>query len=107
MEQSDSRFSLYDLHGLSTRREFFHHVPLAIKDPSARKTLSYDSRGLKQFFPWFLSEFNSASHKGVIENFLRMVPVLRTMLEKSQYPFIRLDVNIYMTYIKVAQFHRE
>ena len=101
MDAKDSRYSVLDAHDPTRHPNLFRHVPLSVTDPKDRKVLTYDEQRLKNLLPWFLSDHNAASHVGVIGNFLELVPSIRSMIESRQYTFIRVDINIYFTYIKV------
>lgn len=103
-EKIDYRFSLLDGRSWFTSLENIHtfrHVPIATNDPSRRDVLSYSDQGLKYLYPWFISDCNAASHEGVIRNLLLMIPTFRQMMLRKQYPFMRLDINIYNTLMKV------
>src|SRR4051794_7799158 len=82
----------------STSNPFFRHVPLTTRDPKDRKVLSYSVSGFKNFYPWFISDTNAAEHLGV----LQLVPTLRSMIQKHQYPFFRLDESLYKIYTQVS-----
>ena len=69
-------------------------VPLAVTDPSSE-------RGLRRLLPTHITEANAASHEGCATNLLTQIPLMRDMVERKQYPFVRLDVNIYFHYLKV------
>ena len=99
-DPSDAKFSIFGK-TLPTTNQFFRHVPLTVTDPKERKILSYSEAGFKNFYPWFISDHNAAEHIGVIGNFLQLVPTLRSMIEKHQYPFFRLDESLYKIYTQV------
>ena len=97
----DSKYSLFDKSRPNYDTDFFHHVPLSAQGSVKRRILSYDQQGLRNLRPLSLTESNAAEHKGVIKNFVSLIPKFRVIIGNGQYPFIRMDINIYMTYLKV------
>jgi hypothetical protein len=82
-----------------------YSIPLATEDPKKRLILSYSERGLRSMHPTYITNFNAASHEGCGRNLLTQLPVFRQIIANGQYPFIRLDVNLYFSYIKVQHLH--
>jgi len=86
-----------------TDTSVYHHVPLSLKNPSQRKILTYDERGLKSLHPWSVTDENSASHEGVVRNFLTFIPSIRKTLEEDLLTIIRVDITLYKIYLQVMR----
>ncbi len=82
--------------------DLFRTVPLSTKDDKKATIFDYSARGMQDFFPWFVSEKNSARHTDVIRNLIDFLPFFRILIEeRHQYPFLRCDINIFLTLMKV------
>ena len=94
-------WSIYDNAGTQDLN-FFRSVPLSVKNDMKGTIFDYSTRGMKHFYPWFVSEKNSAKHTDVARNLLDLLPHLAYIIqEKKEYPFLRCDINIFMTLMKV------
>ena len=78
-------------------------VPLLAQNPFSREGKEpYSALGLKNFYPWFVSDNNNSSHKG----FVNVVVEILEKLEQSDFRdthtcFLRGDVNIFMPWLRV------
>ena len=103
---SDFTFSLLDT-STTKNLEFFRHVPLSIKDDRKATIFDYSARGMEHFYPWFVSEKNSVKHTDVARNLIGLLPHFEALIsKKKQYPFLRCDINIFMTLMKVPALYR-
>ena len=60
--------------------------------------------GLKQFYPWFISNQNSASNKGFVEVVIEILARLEESENRDDFVcFLRGDVNIFMPWLRVSK----
>ena len=63
--------------------------------------LSYHDRGLRDFLPYAVTPHNSASNIGSANMFADVLRGASYALKRREYPFIRVDVAIYMKWLMV------
>ncbi len=97
----DIAWSLLD-NSSTSDLNLFRQVPLSVKDDKKATIFSYSPRGMSDFYPWFVSEKNSVRHTDVARNLIDFLPHFEVLInEKKQYGFLRCDINIFMTLMKV------
>ena len=80
----------------------FHHVPITTKDDLKATIFNYSPRGMKNFYPMKVFEFNCASHDGLMRTLITLLPDFDQLIAKKQYPFFRADINIFMSFFRVC-----
>jgi hypothetical protein len=66
------------------------------QDPLERK-----ENGLKNFYPWFVTKYNSAQNEGHANIMLKLLSTCRKILALGFYPFVRMDITLYMQWLRV------
>ena len=101
-EKLDFGWNVLD-HTRTRHNDQFRSVPLQVTDQKRAGVFDYNVRGMQDFYPWFVSEKNSAKHTDVIGTMVDFFPFFQILIqEKKQYPFIRCDINIFLTLMKVC-----
>jgi hypothetical protein len=99
--EGDMRYNYLPL-AAGTDISVFHHVPISTKDEKKATIFDYSPRGMKNFFPLKVFDYNCASHDGLMRTLLALLPDFDQLIEKKQYPFFRADINIFMTFFRVS-----
>ena len=65
----------------------------------------YTAQGLRNFYPWYVSEKNSSSNDDYLDIVMSLLEKIEAPGEKSPpYSYIRGDVNIFMPWLRVPLF---
>jgi hypothetical protein len=90
-------------------RERKQYIPIAQVPSPTRDTedpLDRNDKGLKNFYPWFVSKYNSAQNAGHTNLMLTLLATCRNILALGLYPFVRMDITLYMQWLRVGSiFH--
>ena len=97
--EGDMRYNYLPLAG--TDISVSHHVPISTKDDKKTTIFNSSPRGMKNFFPLRVFDYNYASHDELMRTLLALLPDFDLLIEKKQYPFFRADINIFMTFFRV------
>jgi hypothetical protein len=79
-------------------------VPLTLQDEKKKSAFTSSNLGLRNFYPWYLSKYNSAKNSDFIMMMLEVFEGMDDALKKKQYIFLRGDCNVFKMWIKVNQF---
>jgi hypothetical protein len=98
--EGDMRYNYLPL-AEGTDISVFHHVPVTTKDDMKTTIFNYSPRGMKNFYPMKVFEFNCASHDGLMRTLIALLPDFDHLIQQRQYPFLRADINIFMSFFRV------
>ena len=79
-------------------------VPLTLQDEKKKSAFTSSNLGLRNFYPWYLSKYNSAKNSDFIMMMLEVFEGMDDALKKKQCIFLRGDCNVFKMWIKVEQF---
>jgi hypothetical protein len=79
-------------------------VPLTLQDQKMKSAFTSSGLGLRNFYPWYLSKYNSAKNSDFIMMMLEVFQGIDDALKKKHYIFFRGDCNVFKMWIKVDYF---
>ena len=86
-------------------RERKLHIPISfVPHPNRAGEVAPDvnEKGLKRYYPWFVTNDNSAKNDANVNIMLKLLSSMRLILGLGQYPFVRMDVSLYMQWLRVG-----
>lgn len=93
-------YAYYLWHHSECSRLHIPTVPIKIEQ-SENKVSKYSEQGLKDFFPWFLSESSSSENIGYLTVVTQILRRLHSSGNTKSYTFFRGDCNIFMPWLRV------
>jgi hypothetical protein len=76
-------------------------IPLSLIDETKKSAMSDSVWGLRNFYPWFVSEWNSGSNDDFVKLMVKLLNYNHTTIVSRRYWFFRGDCNVFKFWIKV------
>jgi hypothetical protein len=86
-------------------REQKQYVPIAAVPRPNRDDpppLESTEKGVKNFYPWFVSKHNSASNEGHLNLMVTILVACRQIMATGKYGFVRMDITLFVQWLRVT-----
>jgi hypothetical protein len=86
------------------RRQYIPIAQVPSPNQDTSDVLDRKENGMKNFYPWFVTKYNSAQNEGHANIMLKLLATCRIILSLGLYPFLRMDITLYMQWLRVIFF---
>jgi hypothetical protein len=80
-------------------------IPFTLLDEKDKSALEDSPWGLQNFYPWFVSGFNSGANDQFVRIMAKLLTYNDKLLKAHKYWFLRGDCNIFKFWMKVCVQH--
>jgi len=76
-------------------------IPLSLIDETKKSAMTHSVWGLRNFHPWFVSEWNSGSNDDFVKLMVKLLNQNHNVIISLRYWFFRGDCNVFKFWMKV------